>query len=47
MGSYAPPMIMSNEDISRVVDTNDEWIYSRSGIKRGIIPTFPLAKWHG
>ena len=33
-GSYAPPMIMSNEDISRVVDTNDEWIYSRSGIKR-------------
>ena len=33
-GKYAPPVIMSNEDMAKVVDTSDEWIYSRSGIKR-------------
>ena len=33
-GSYVPPMVMSNADICKIVDTSDEWIYSRSGIKR-------------
>ncbi|MCY6485284.1 ketoacyl-ACP synthase III [Clostridium aestuarii] len=32
-GSYAPSNIISNEDMSKVVDTNDEWIKSRTGIR--------------
>jgi len=33
-GKYVPPMVMSNDDLARVVDTSDEWIRSRSGIER-------------
>jgi 3-oxoacyl-[acyl-carrier-protein] synthase-3 len=32
-GSYAPERIMTNDDLSRMVDTSDEWIFSRSGIR--------------
>ncbi|MGI8436459.1 MAG: beta-ketoacyl-ACP synthase III [Chthoniobacterales bacterium] len=32
-GSYVPERIMTNEDLSKMVDTNDEWITSRTGIK--------------
>ena len=33
-GSYAPSKILTNDDLSRMVDTNDEWITSRTGIKQ-------------
>lgn len=33
MGSYVPPKILSNADLEKMVDTNDEWIVSRTGIK--------------
>ena len=32
-GSYAPAKILSNDDFARTLDTNDEWITSRTGIK--------------
>lgn len=32
-GSYAPSKIMTNEDLTRIVETSDEWIVSRTGIK--------------
>lgn len=32
-GSYAPARVMSNFDLSRMVDTSDEWIVSRTGIR--------------
>jgi len=32
-GSYLPEKIMSNDDLSKIVDTDDAWIFSRSGIK--------------
>ena len=32
-GSYAPERIVTNEELSRTVDTSDEWIFSRSGIR--------------
>src|SRR4051812_25531578 len=32
-GSYVPERIMTNEDMSKIVDTSDEWITSRTGIK--------------
>jgi 3-oxoacyl-[acyl-carrier-protein] synthase-3 len=32
-GSYAPERILTNEEFSRSVDTSDEWIRTRSGIR--------------
>lgn len=32
-GSYLPPKIMTNADLEKIVDTTDEWITQRSGIK--------------
>ena len=32
-GSYLPEKIMTNVDLESMVDTSDEWIYSRTGIK--------------
>jgi 3-oxoacyl-[acyl-carrier-protein] synthase III len=31
-GSYLPKHILTNEELSKTVDTNDEWIVSRTGI---------------
>ena len=33
-GSYLPKRILTNEELSRMVDTTDEWIVARSGIKQ-------------
>ena len=30
---YVPDYVLSNEELSKMVDTNDEWITSRTGIK--------------
>lgn len=32
-GMYVPERIVTNEDLSRMVDTSDEWITERTGIK--------------
>jgi 3-oxoacyl-[acyl-carrier-protein] synthase III len=32
-GSFAPSTVWSNDDLRKFVDTNDEWITTRSGIK--------------
>lgn len=32
-GSYAPERILTNEDLSKMVETDDEWIVTRSGIR--------------
>ena len=33
-GSCAPEKILSNEDLEKIVDTSDEWITTRTGIKQ-------------
>lgn len=33
VGSYVPEKILTNEDLERMVDTNNEWIIKRTGIK--------------
>ena len=33
IGGYVPEDILTNEDLAKLVDTNDEWITSRVGIK--------------
>src|ERR1700733_8028833 len=30
---YLPDYVLTNEELSKMVDTNDEWITSRTGIK--------------
>jgi 3-oxoacyl-[acyl-carrier-protein] synthase-3 len=32
-GSYVPPKVLTNFDLEKKVDTSDEWITSRSGIR--------------
>jgi 3-oxoacyl-[acyl-carrier-protein] synthase III len=34
VGAYLPKRIMTNDDLSRLVDTTDEWITERTGIKQ-------------
>jgi 3-oxoacyl-[acyl-carrier-protein] synthase-3 len=33
VGSALPPKVVTNDDLSKVVDTNDEWIRTRTGIR--------------
>jgi 3-oxoacyl-[acyl-carrier-protein] synthase III len=33
VGSYLPARILTNDDLSRMVDTSDEWIMERTGIR--------------
>lgn len=33
LGTYVPDRVLSNQDLERMVDTNDEWIVSRTGIR--------------
>lgn len=32
-GSYLPARVLSNKDLEKMVDTSDEWIFTRTGIK--------------
>jgi 3-oxoacyl-[acyl-carrier-protein] synthase-3 len=32
-GMYAPSHVMTNDDLAKIVDTSDEWIVSRTGIR--------------
>jgi 3-oxoacyl-[acyl-carrier-protein] synthase-3 len=32
-GAYAPSLVLTNADLERMVETNDEWIVSRTGIR--------------
>lgn len=34
IGHYAPDKVMSNHDFEQIMDTSDEWIVTRSGIKK-------------
>jgi 3-oxoacyl-[acyl-carrier-protein] synthase-3 len=33
MGKYVPENVVTNDDLSKLMDTNDEWIQERTGIK--------------
>lgn len=32
-GSYLPKMVVTNDDLAKIMDTSDEWIRTRTGIK--------------
>ena len=40
MGRYVPEQVLTNDDFTRFVETNDEWISTRTGIKER-----PMAGW--
>lgn len=48
MGMYVPEQKLTNEDFTKFVDTNDEWIRTRTGIKErrmaGWEPTWYMGK---
>jgi 3-oxoacyl-[acyl-carrier-protein] synthase III len=33
-GSYLPPNVLTNKDLEKIVDTDDQWIRERTGIER-------------
>jgi 3-oxoacyl-[acyl-carrier-protein] synthase-3 len=33
LGAYVPPQVLTNQDLEKMVDTNNEWIVSRTGIR--------------
>lgn len=37
--SYVPKTIVTNDDLSKIVDTNDEWISTRTGVKERRVST--------
>lgn len=39
VGKYTPSKIVTNKKLSEIIDTSDEWIYSRTGIKSRYIST--------
>ena len=32
-GSFLPERVLTNFDLEKILNTNDEWIYKRTGIK--------------
>ena len=34
IGMYVPKKILTNEDLEKMVDTSDDWITTRTGIKK-------------
>ena len=39
VGGYVPDYVLTNDELSRMVDTSDEWIMTRVGIKERHILT--------
>ena len=39
VAGYVPDYVLTNEELSRMVDTSDEWIMTRVGIKERRILT--------
>ena len=44
-GSFAPPRVVTNDDLAEVMDTSDEWIRTRTGIEQRHISDGPGTTW--
>ena len=33
LGAYVPPKVMTNEDWAELIDTSDDWITTKTGMK--------------
>ena len=43
LGCYVPPGVLTNQDFERIVNTNDDWIVDRTGIRTRHIATPEIA----
>ena len=45
LGTYVPERVVTNDDLAKIVDTNDEWIRTRTGIeeRRWVEPGTPTS----
>jgi 3-oxoacyl-[acyl-carrier-protein] synthase-3 len=34
LGFYVPSNVVTNDDLTKIIDTTDEWIQERTGIER-------------
>src|SRR6185437_13125977 len=34
LGTYVPPRLLTNADLEKMVETNDQWIQERTGIRQ-------------
>ena len=46
VSKYLPPRVMTNDDLAKVVDTNDEWIRTRTGIRERHVADPGVASSH-
>ena len=42
-GSYVPDKVITNQDLEKIVDTSDEWIVTRTGIRERRIAEADMA----
>ena len=33
LGTYVPPRLLTNADLEKMVETSDEWIFQRTGMR--------------
>jgi len=43
LGTYVPPRVLTNHDFERMVETSDEWILTRTGIRERHVVDKPMA----
>jgi len=43
LGCYTPPRILTNRDLEKMVDTDDNWILERTGIRERHIADASMA----
>ncbi len=46
VAGYVPPKVMTNADLEKIVETNDEWIRTRTGIRERHIVENGMATSH-
>src|SRR5258708_33826569 len=46
VAGYVPPKVLTNADLERMVETNDEWIRTRTGIRERHIAEEGMASSH-
>ena len=46
VAGYVPPKVLTNADLEKIVDTNDEWIRTRTGIRERHIAENGMASSH-
>src|SRR5215813_10222204 len=46
VGGYLPPRVMTNNDLAKIVETSDDWIYTRTGIRERHVAEPGVASSH-